>query len=81
MKWMKMILKDILMIVWLGDLRKFMMLIFYKIYKKINYINLKLFFVLWGELYIDSEKCYGMKLICLYYDKLFICVLIDIFKE
>lgn len=69
MKWMKMISKDILMIVWLGDLRKFMMLIFYKIYKKINYINLKLFFVLWGKLYIDSEKCYGMKLICLYYDK------------
>lgn len=41
----------------------------HKIYKKTNHINLKSFLAPWGELYIDSEKCCGMKSICLYHDK------------
>lgn len=46
-----------------------MMSISHKIYKKTNHINLKSFLAPRGELYIDSEKCCGMKSICLYHDK------------
>lgn len=63
----------ILMIVWLGDSRKLMTCQYLiRFIKKANHINLRSFLAHapWGELsYVDSEKCYGMKSICLHHDK------------